>query len=269
MTNYYEIALPVLVKAVGLTDQNKISSTLATYIGELRLLADGRVQTMDDLVIKDEEDDDFVEDKVYKEYEETEYYDYPYNEKECVEEEFSEEDDEVYEKSGSSEEQEKEEETDPILSLIEPELETAVSNLAYSAYQDLSTGFSSNTTTTTLSKTSLANLVIASHNAYVPKKVSDMIKATLLETYAIAKVLREDKDVFTSSIAESDISRLVGNIRWITYQLSLVKGYNLDVIASFRWLERTYKYIEKSETLYSSAVTKVLSDFNKAKGGTS
>jgi len=267
MTNYYEIALPVLVKAVGLTDQNKISSTLATYLGELRLLADGRVQTMDELIMKDE--DDFVQGTTYKEYKEAkEHVEKHYVEKEFVENNFHEKDEAMYEVSDSSEEAE-EEEVHPILSLITPVVDTAVSNLAYRAYQDLTTGFSKNTTTTALSKTSLASLVIASHNAYVPKKVSDMIKATLLETYAIARVLREDKELFTSSMAESDISRLVGNIRWITYQLSLVKGYNLDVIASFRWLERTYKYVEQSETLYSAAVTKVLTDFNKAQGGVS
>lgn len=144
-----------------------------------------------------------------------------------------------------------------------PNMVMQLSTLAMNAKTAITTGQDSNVTVGLVAPDSLASLVINLDTGTLANAthVEIMIRATLLESYAIYQALQKDPSTFSQGISQSDVSNIIQNIRWITYQLADIPGYDMTIIEGFRWLERCLSYVYNSPSLFGKDISSQLAGY--------
>lgn len=89
------------------------------------------------------------------------------------------------------------------------------------------------------------------------------MKSVLLESINIYQQVMNSPDLFSVNIADADIKRVIGNIRYITYTLYQQSNPNYMLISIFRTLEKILAYFINSE-LYNQQFQSELDSYNQA-----
>lgn len=89
------------------------------------------------------------------------------------------------------------------------------------------------------------------------------MKTVLLESLNIYTQITSSPDLFSINISQSDIQRVIGNIRFITYRISQQSDPNYMLISIFRNLEKMLAYFINSE-LYNQQYQEELDDYEQS-----
>lgn len=86
------------------------------------------------------------------------------------------------------------------------------------------------------------------------------MKAVLLEALNIYVQVENSSDLFSVNVSQSDIQRVIGNIRYVTYSIYQQSDPNYMLISVFRNLEKILAYFINSE-LYNEQYQEQLDDY--------